>query len=83
MNLRQLEVFLAVVESGGYVKAAEHLHVSHSAIYRHVRMLEDEIHDCVLMRDKHLKLTDTGRLIVDLLNASTRILPAPAARSAN
>lgn len=49
------------------MKAAEHLHVSHSAVHRYVRMLEDEIHDRVLTRaGKHVKLTETGRIVFGL-----------------
>ncbi len=71
MDLRQLEMLVAVVDEGSYSKAGERLHVSHSAIHRQVRLLEDEVGDRILVRDgRHAKLTTTGEI---LLNLSRRL----------
>jgi LysR family cyn operon transcriptional activator len=65
MEFRQLEMFLAVVESGGYARAGERLHISHSAIHRQIKLLEEEIHDRILVRSgKRVELTETGRILV-------------------
>lgn len=66
MDLRQLEMFLAVMESGGYSRASRHLHVSHSAIHRQVRILEHEIGSPLLIRDgRHVEPTEAGNLITE------------------
>ncbi|MDE3179426.1 MAG: LysR family transcriptional regulator [Acidobacteriota bacterium] len=71
MELRQLEMLLAVVETGTYAKAGEHLHISHSAIHRQIKLLEDELHDRVLVRKgRSVDLTVTGKA---LLETSRRI----------
>lgn len=67
MDLRQLEMFLAVVECGSYLKAGERLNVSHSAVHRQIRMLEHELQDRLLARvGRHIKLTETGRIALSL-----------------
>jgi DNA-binding transcriptional LysR family regulator len=72
VDLRQLEMLVAVVDAGSYSKAGEWLHVSHSAIHRQIRLLEDEVGDRILIRDgvRRAKLTATGEI---LLNASRRL----------
>ena len=64
MDLRQLEMFLAVVEQGGYLEAGEHLHVSHSAIHRQVKVLEDEIKDRLFHRiGRRVEPTEVGQTL--------------------
>lgn len=64
-EFRQLEMLLAVVEGGGYAKAGERLHISHSAIHRQIKLLEDQIHDRILVRNgKHVVLTEAGEILV-------------------
>src|SRR6185312_8085374 len=43
MELHQLQSLLAVIDSGGYAPAGKALHLSHSAIHRQIRMLEQEL----------------------------------------
>ncbi len=43
MNLRQLEHFLAVVETGSFSRAAQSLHLTQSALSRSIQMLEDDL----------------------------------------
>jgi DNA-binding transcriptional LysR family regulator len=67
MNLRHLEMLLAVTEEGSYVKAGERLNVSHSAIHRQIRILEAEVGERVLVRSgRHVELTEPGSLLVTL-----------------
>jgi DNA-binding transcriptional LysR family regulator len=71
VDLRQLEMLVAVVDAGSYSKAGELLHVSHSAIHRQVRLLEHEIGDRILVRSgRKVKLTGAGEI---LLNLSRRL----------
>lgn len=67
MDLRQLEMLLAVVDAGSYAKAGEDLHVSHSAIHRQVRLLEQEVGDRILVRSgRRVELTETGEILLQL-----------------
>jgi DNA-binding transcriptional LysR family regulator len=71
VDLRQMEMLVAVVDSGSYSKAGERLHVSHSAIHRQVRLLEAEVGDRIFVQTgKRAKLTATGEI---LLNLSRRL----------
>ena len=56
MNLRQLEVFKAIMETGSTIAAASTLGLSQSAISRQLSALESEIGMALFVRDK-------GRLI--------------------
>ncbi len=67
MDLRQLEMLLAVVDAGSYAKAGEELSVSHSAIHRQVRLLEHEVGDRILVRSgRRVELTETGEILLQL-----------------
>jgi DNA-binding transcriptional LysR family regulator len=50
MDLRQLEMFVAVAEQGGFCKAAAKLYVSQSAISRKVGLLEHELGQKLFLR---------------------------------
>ncbi|MBV9082907.1 MAG: LysR family transcriptional regulator [Acidobacteriaceae bacterium] len=65
MDLRQLEMLVAVVDNGSYKKAGEALHVSHSAIHRQIRILEQELGDRLLVRKgKSACITESGAALV-------------------
>jgi DNA-binding transcriptional LysR family regulator len=67
MELRQLQLLLTVIESGGYAPAGKLLHISHSAIHRQIRMLEQEL-DCRLLArsGRGVKATEPGRVLAEL-----------------
>lgn len=66
MDLRQLEMFLAVVERGSYLQAGSQLHVSHSAIHRQIRLLEEELGEKVLVkRGKNVRPNEAGVLLTE------------------
>jgi len=66
VEIRQLEMLLAVVEKRGYVRAGEFLHIAHSAIHRQIRILEGEIREPLLVRaGRSVRLTAVGELLVD------------------
>ena len=50
MDLRQLRYFCAIVEAGGFSRAADRLHVAQSALSLHVRRLEDDLGVSLLVR---------------------------------
>ena len=84
MNLRQLEVFLAVVDSGGFTAAADRLRVAQPAVSATVKKLEQDVRATLLARTRRrLTLTAEGaaflrhaRAIIAQLAASRRELAA-------
>jgi LysR family transcriptional regulator, cyn operon transcriptional activator len=67
VELRQLQLLLTVIESGGYAPAGKLLHISHSAIHRQIRILEQEL-DCHLLTrcGSRVKATEPGRVLAEL-----------------
>lgn len=67
MELRQLQLLLTVIESGGYAAAGKQLNLSHSAIHRQIRMLEQEL-DCHLLArsGRCVAPTEPGRVLAGL-----------------
>jgi LysR family hydrogen peroxide-inducible transcriptional activator len=62
MNLHQLNVFRAIVETGSFSKAASHLHIAQSAVSYHIKALEQEIGKPLFLRYKtQVLLTEKGR----------------------
>src|SRR5215469_4828770 len=65
MDLRQLEMFRAVAELERLTRAGEKLHVSHSAISRQIKILEDELRSQLFIRGtKSVSLTDAGKSLL-------------------
>ncbi len=57
-------MFLAVVQEGGFTRAAERLSVSQSAVSRQVGMLEKEVRGALLLRrGRRVTLTHTGEML--------------------
>ncbi|HYG91089.1 MAG TPA: LysR family transcriptional regulator [Azospirillum sp.] len=50
MKLRQVELFLAVVDHGGFIAAAERLGIAQPAVSAAVRRLEEELGGPLLVR---------------------------------
>jgi len=77
MELRQLEVFVAVADEGSFTRAATRLHVVQSAVSATIRKLEAELGVTLLNRTTHrVELSDAGAL---LLPEARRTLEAAAA----
>lgn len=69
MDVRQLEMFLAVAEEGGFTRAGERLHVSQSAISRQIGLLERELGGPLFNRDgRRVSLTHSGEILVKTAN---------------
>jgi DNA-binding transcriptional LysR family regulator len=73
MDIRQLEMFQAVADGGGFTRAAERLHVSQSAVSRQVKLLEEELGSLLLHRHgRRVALTPSGELLLKLANRVQR-----------
>jgi DNA-binding transcriptional LysR family regulator len=67
MDLRQLEILRAVVESGSFTGAGRRLHVSQSAISRQILLLEEELNEPLFLRvGRRVRITATGETLVNL-----------------
>lgn len=84
--LSALRAFEAVARLGSVVKAAESLHVTHSAISHQLRTLEDFLGLSLFLREgKRLQLTEEGRIyalrirgaLADMNEATQRVLTRP------
>lgn len=65
MDIRQLEMFLAVAEEGGFTRAGVRLHVSQSAISRQIGLLERELGGPLFHREgRRVSLTHPGEILV-------------------
>lgn len=66
MQLRSLEVFIAIVENGGFSKAAESLFVGQPALSKTIQKLEDELNVTLFDRTrKNAQLTDEGKVLYE------------------
>lgn len=66
MNFEHLKIFVSVVDSGGFTKAAEALYISHSTTSRAVSALEDSLGVRLLDRNsRSFSLTAAGRLVYE------------------
>lgn len=66
MDLRELEAFLAVVETGGVGRAAARLHRAQSSITSRIHQLESSLGMTLFHRDsQRLRLTVAGETLVD------------------
>jgi DNA-binding transcriptional LysR family regulator len=72
MNIRQLRAFAAIVDTGGFIRAADHVHLSQPALSRQIRALETELGVPLFDRSGHrVRLTAEGE---DLLRHCRRVL---------
>lgn len=64
MELRQMKVFCAVIESGGFTRAAGRLYVAQSAVSSHIRQLERELGTVLFHRNPNgVRPTQSGELL--------------------
>ncbi|OED38966.1 hypothetical protein AB833_17525 [Chromatiales bacterium (ex Bugula neritina AB1)] len=68
----ELRAFQAIVETHGFNRAAEHLHVSQSAVSQSLANLESKLDMKLLLRDKQLTLTEGGRRVLEYANEMLR-----------
>lgn len=61
MEMKQLQSFAAVVQYQSFTKAAEKLYLSQPTISTHIRLLEEELHSCLIVRTKRsVEVTPRG-----------------------
>lgn len=85
MEFRQLEVFTAVAELKSFSKAADSLFLSQSTVSSHIKNLEKELHQKLIIRTtKSLQLTENGvfflgyaRRIIETRDAAVNRLNSP------
>ena len=74
MNLRQLEIFLKVTESGSFLSAANRLFMSQSAVSQQIIRMEQELGFSLFYRNGHgTRLTDAGVLYASAAREMLRI----------
>ncbi|QSV44706.1 selenium metabolism-associated LysR family transcriptional regulator [Geobacter benzoatilyticus] len=81
MNLKQLEIFLAVAESGSFSKGAEATFITQSTVSQHIAALENELGIKLLDRtSRGALLTEGGKLLLEhahrVVNGVREIEPA-------
>lgn len=65
MNLRQLEVFLSVVEQGSFSSAARDSGLTQSTVSQHIASLEQELGVKVLERSRNgVRVTEAGKILL-------------------
>jgi DNA-binding transcriptional LysR family regulator len=65
MDLRKLELFVAVVDTGGFTAAADAVHVAQPSISLAVKELEREVGTALLVRSRHgVELTAAGAALL-------------------
>ena len=74
----EIRVFAAVVEEGGFSRAAERLHISQSAVSQAVANLEHKLDTRLLLRKGRPRLTEAGKRLIafaqTLINEEHRAL---------
>jgi DNA-binding transcriptional LysR family regulator len=78
VNLRQLEYFLAIVETGSFTAAAQHVHVAQPSLSQQIKALETELGGELFDRQtRAVRLTAAGRAFVP--NARQSVVSAERA----
>ena len=85
MHLTSLETFLAIVDTGSLVRAADHLHVSQSTVTTRLQTLEQELGTTLVHRQRSgIELTEAGRrfhhhavVMVELWSQATQDVALP------
>jgi len=73
MELRDLELFVAVVEEGGFRRASERSFITQPALTRRIRGLEDELGATLLQREaRGARPTPAGRALLTQARATLR-----------
>jgi DNA-binding transcriptional LysR family regulator len=68
-----MQAFLAIVEHGGFQQAADHLHLSQTAVSHRIRKLEDALGVTLLARTtRDVTLTDAGRALLPRVRSAIR-----------
>lgn len=83
MNLNQIELFVRVVETGSFTRAAEELNKTTSGVSRAMSSLEQDLGVRLLQRTtRKLNLTDAGRVYFDQVRGALGIVKEASAAAA-
>jgi LysR family cyn operon transcriptional activator len=65
MTLHQLEMFVAILETGSFTKAAARLYSAQPSLSQQIRNLEEELGEKLMfrMRNKKMQLTEAGEVL--------------------
>lgn len=64
MNLRQLELFVKIVETKSFSQAAKELYISQPTVSSHIQSLEKEMNAILLIRkSKEVSITEKGQIL--------------------
>jgi DNA-binding transcriptional LysR family regulator len=79
MELRQLRYFVAVAEDGNISRAARRIFLTQPALSRQIKVLEEEVGQCLLERQAHsIRLTPAGETLLrearELLQHAEQVL---------
>lgn len=81
MDWDKLRIFHAVADAGSLTHAGETLHLSQSAVSRHIRALEESLNATLFHRHaRGLILTEQGELLFEATDAMVKRLDAASAR---
>lgn len=62
---RLLSTFLALAKEGSFTQAAQRLHLTQSAVSRHISALEQQLQTQLIVRSTHsMRLTPAGRAVL-------------------
>lgn len=64
MDYKHIEALAAVVEEGGFERAARILHITQSAVSQRIRALEEHLGQAVLVRTVPVRLTEAGERLM-------------------
>lgn len=72
MNLRQLEAFVQISDTGSFSKAAKDLFLTQPTISAHISSLEKELNTRLFVRNtKEVRLSDSGKILYDYAKQMT------------
>ncbi len=64
LDYRLIEAFAAVIEEGGFERAANKLHITQSAVSQRIRQLEDEVGRILVLRESPPRATEAGERLI-------------------
>ena len=74
MEFKQLRTFVEVVRHGGFTQAAQHLHISQSAVSKQVAQLEHSLSTTLFDRfGSHVRLTVAGQVVLQRAEGMLRL----------
>ncbi|HEX6352391.1 LysR family transcriptional regulator [Actinophytocola sp.] len=75
MEIRQLRYLVTIVETGGFTRAAERVHVAQPGVSSQIRLLERELGQELLDRSgRAVRLTDAGAAVLPHARAALRAI---------